>query len=255
MKNYRKERDINNAFEFSNLGIGQYKSGKDGLWPRYESGRFTFYTEDGSEESGHKLGAWSYGWGQFVAMSTDGKTIYFNDNSYSMQTSQHQEMARRILALMDAEGNGFTVKTVYVRSGLQNIQGEIRNVAYEMAENEHALEERSVRDRKYYSERIKWGQAKIQELLKLAKDLGQRAVAPTAKEQADNYVQAKKSHEVNREYARRRAQEKRERELKARAAETVARFASAGIDLVADTQDLADAIKNSNVIQLKRGQS
>jgi hypothetical protein len=253
MKNYRDERALNEAFQYSNLGIGTYKNGKDGLWPRYESERFTFYTEDGTPESGHKFGAWSYNWWQFVAKSADGKTIYFNDSSYSMQTSGHQGMARRILALMDAKSNGFKVKTVYVRSGLQDIQRAIDDAAFDLAKDEHALKERSIRDRKAYERSVKFHKNKILELLTLGTELGQRVKAPTAKRHAELYAKAKRVHESDREFKRRRAAQKRDRDLKDRANATIARFATAGIDLIADSQELIQKINESNVIQLKKG--
>ena len=73
----------------------------------------------------HYMEAYSYRWWQFVGMA--GNTVYFNDASYSMQTSVHQGLVKAVLNKLKIK-----YKTVYVKAGLQAIPMEISNTRHEI---------------------------------------------------------------------------------------------------------------------------
>ncbi len=79
----------------------------------------------------------SYDWWVFVLKV--GNTIYFNDASYSMQTSGHQYMARNILKNEMPERFGIKVKNVYIREGLNKLDLAIKNREFRIEQLREAI--------------------------------------------------------------------------------------------------------------------
>jgi len=88
----------------------------------FKSMRFTFNL--------NTCEAYSYDWWLFVKRVDH--TIYFNNASYSMETSKHQEMAMNILALEQPKKHGLKVKTVYIKEGLNHLDRAIINRLHEI---------------------------------------------------------------------------------------------------------------------------
>lgn len=105
---------------YNPCNIGKYDREEN----KYYSLRFDFYLNDCT--------AYSYSWWQFVKRAGD--TIYVNTAHYSMQTDQHQNMARNILKMADVEGHGLKIKYVSVRCGLNHVDREIRGIEYDIKE-------------------------------------------------------------------------------------------------------------------------
>lgn len=242
----RIEQNILNALEYKSLGIGTYKSGKDGLWPRYESGRFTFYIQDGDKDSGHEVGAWSYNWWQFVRMSKDRRTLVFNDASYSMQTRQHQSMAKRIIALMRPDLNGVTVKTVYIKSGLQNLSGEHLKIQMQRLEAIHDNEVKRLK----IKNNIKLYDNHLTEIEDLCRLFGIRVPKRlTKKEQDAKLEELNRGHCVSMLFRLQDAEFERKVAMLKRVEATIERC---GPKVLEDAKELMEQFKLDNVIQLRK---
>lgn len=77
--------------------------------------------------------AYSYDWWRFVDYKK-GYGVIFNAANYSMQTRYHQNGVESAL-----EKLGIKYKTVYIRTGLQNITGEISNKLFEIKQYKEAI--------------------------------------------------------------------------------------------------------------------
>lgn len=80
----------------------------------------------------HAMEAWSYDWWQFVACRNG--RVYFNAAGYSMQTRKQQTIIRGLLETL-----GVKYRTVWIRCGLQNVPGEIRNLESLISEIREAM--------------------------------------------------------------------------------------------------------------------
>lgn len=158
--------------------------------------------------------AYSYDWWLFCIKIDD--VIYFNDSSYSMQTSQHQRMAQNILKSAGAKEHGYKIEYVYFKEGLNHLNNSISNMEFEI----HQLEEKikSPRTRKATNQdrkqRIKFLQKRIKEAQDLKKiidsQLEKNAEIRRAKEEAA-WEKLHKARQLARMKAEKKFQEKLDR--------------------------------------------
>lgn len=110
----------------------------------------------------YEMVADSYDWWRFVECRQRYGVI-FNDSSYSMQTGVQQYTIKTLLKKL-----GVKYKTVYVRCGLQNIQGEINNKKFEIKEYKEAIKKPRTW-KKTNKRRISWIAHLEREIVRLKK--------------------------------------------------------------------------------------
>ncbi len=88
-----------------------------------QSGRFRVDFNTGT--------AWSYGWWAMARLNKARTVLVRNTCGYSMQTGVHQGMLSRILELEGLKESGIKVIEVYAKSGLNNLDKEIKTLVYD----------------------------------------------------------------------------------------------------------------------------